>query len=325
MRLDRRLDRRSGKGLNARAPRPKLWITGISGFLGWHLAQVAQPRWQVYGTYHQHPIQVPGAVTAPLDLRDAEAIAATLAAQQPTAVIHTAAISKPNVCQQHPEVSRAVNVTATEHLARSCAAAQVPLVFTSSNLVFDGQCPPYCETAPPHPVNLYGEQKADAEQRLQAVHPQAVICRLPLMFGPATPTATSFLQDFLGKLRSGQPLTLFTDEYRMPADARAIAAGLLLAVQHPGLGILHLAGADRLSRYDMGQLLVQIWDITSANLHPCRQVDVPMPAPRPPDLSMDTTKAQQLGYRPMAMDRALEAIRREEIRQREVANAHLTP
>ncbi len=290
---------------------PTLWITGISGFLGWHLAQVAAPDWHIYGTYHQQPLSLPAGLTgttAALDLLDFDAVTAALETYQPDAVIHTAALSKPNACQQQPEASYAINVNATEHLARCCAIAGVPLVFTSSNVVFDGQLPPYRETDTPCPVNLYGTQKAEAEQRLLDAYPQAVVCRLPLMFGPATPTASSFLQDFLTKLRSGQRLNLFTDEYRMPADARAIATGLLLALQHSGLGILHLAGADRLSRYDMGQLLIDIWQITTANIHPCRQADVPMPAPRPPDLSMDTTKAQALGYRPLSMQTALQRI-----------------
>ncbi|MEO1589954.1 MAG: SDR family oxidoreductase [Cyanobacteria bacterium J06632_22] len=307
-----------GQKIDPEAPPPCLWITGISGFLGWHLAQVAAPNWRIYGTYHRQPLHWPGGTTACLDLLDFDAVAATLEEQRPAAVIHTAAMSKPNACQQNPEASHAINVTATEHLGRCCAAAGVPLVFTSSNLVFDGQSPPYRETDATAPLNIYGAQKAEAEQRLLTVYPQAVVCRLPLMFGPATPTANSFLQDFLSKLQSGQPLNLFTNEYRMPADARVIATGLLLAIQSPGLGCLHLAGADRLSRYEMGQLLVAIWDIATAHIHPCRQIDVPMPAPRPPDLSMDTTKAQRLGYRPMPMDVSLERIRHSE---RKMANS----
>lgn len=299
----------SGQKNDALSQRPTLWITGISGFLGWHLAQVAQANWQIYGTYHRQPIRLrQGGTTAQLDLLDFEAVVATFALQRPAAVIHTAALAQPNACQQQPQLSYGINVAATEHLARCCAAARVPLVFTSSNLVFDGQSPPYREVDAPCPVNLYGEHKAEAERRLLAAHPQAVVCRLPLMFGPATPTASSFLQDFLDKLQSGQRLNLFTDEYRMPADARAIATGLLLAVQQPGLGILHLAGAERLSRYDMGQLLIQQWQITTANIHPCRQADVSMPAPRPPDLSMDTTKAQQLGYQAQPMGTTLAQI-----------------
>lgn len=303
-----------GSTIAAHTQRPTLWITGISGFLGWHLAQVAAPHWHIYGTYHRQSLQLPAGLagtTAALDLRNFDAVTAALETCQPAAVIHTAALSKPNACQQQPEASYAINVTATEHLARCCAAAGIPLVFTSSNVVFNGQSPPYREADSTRPVNLYGKQKAEAEQRLLDAHPRAVVCRLPLMFGPATPTASSFLQNFLAKLRSGQRLNLFTDEYRMPAHARAIAAGLLLALRHPGLGLLHLAGADRLSRYDMGQLLVNIWQITTANIHPCRQADVPMPAPRPPDLSMDTAKAQRLGYSPVSMRAALQQIHQE--------------
>ncbi|MEL6249361.1 MAG: NAD(P)-dependent oxidoreductase [Cyanobacteria bacterium J06648_16] len=302
----------SGQNLFLGRDRPTLWITGISGFLGWHLSQVAQYRWRIFGTYHRHPVEFTDpaiGTTAPLDLLDFAAVTATFEAQPPAAVIHTAAMSKPNQCQQQPQASQAINVAATEHLARCCAAAQIPLVFTSSNVVFDGQSPPYQESDPPCPVNLYGEQKAEAEQRLRAAYPAAIVCRLPLMFGPPAPAAGSFLQDFLDRLRSGTPLTLFTDEIRMPADARSIATGLLLALAHPGTQTLHLAGADALSRYQMGQLIADIWQIDHAHLRPCRQADMPMPAPRPPDLSMNISRAQKLGFQPVSMRTALEAIR----------------
>jgi dTDP-4-dehydrorhamnose reductase len=276
---------------------PKLLITGASGFLGWYLSQAARSNWQVYGTYCRNPIVIPGGEGIQLDLCDLSRVRELFATLQPTAVIHAAAQSQPNFCQLNPELSHAVNVTASLNLAAVCATAEIPFLFTSTDLVFDGRNPPYAESAPVSPLNLYGEQKVAAEQGILAQYPWATICRMPLMFGNA-PTAASFIQPFLKTLRAGEPLTLFEDEYRTPVSGPTAAAGILQMLRQNFRGIVHLGGAERLSRYEFGQILAEILQFPMSQLQPCRQADVTMPAPRPQDVSLTSNLAANLGYHP---------------------------
>ncbi|WOD41245.1 SDR family oxidoreductase [Nodosilinea sp. E11] len=288
---------------------PRLLVTGASGFLGWHLCRLAQATWQVTGTYHrQVPQPLPGVNRHRLDLSDLEAIAPCLAAIAPAAVIHTAALSQPNRCEQNPAQSYRVNVEATGVLAEVCAQHQIPFVFTSTDQVFDGQSPPYNEASPPSPVNLYGHHKAEAEALVHDLHPTAAICRLPLLYGPPSPTAECFLQGFLRTLRSGQPLSLFTDEFRTPAYVEDVAAGLLLALEHAP-GLLHLGGPERLSRYDFGLCMAEVFGVDPNLLIPSKQADVTMPARRPPDVSSDSQKAFAFGYRPRSIVAGLTATK----------------
>lgn len=275
----------------------KLLITGASGFLGWHLCQLAQQNWEVYGTYHTQPATLPGATLLPIDLTDSASVRSLFQTLQPDAVIHAAAISSPNLCQSDPERSHRMNVIASLELAERCEAAQIPCVFTSSELVFDGLNPPYKESDPVCPINLYGEQKAAAEAGMLDRCSRMLVCRMPLMFGVAP--APSFLQPFIQQLRSGQPLNLFIDEFRTPVSGGDAAAGILLMMQRRGL--IHLGGKERMSRYEFGCLLAEALQLPNANLNPCRQADVPMSAPRAPDVSMDSTLAFSLGYRPAAV------------------------
>ena len=83
------------------------------------------------------------------------------------------AASKPNYCQANPEDSFAINVTAAVDVARLCAARDIPMAFTSTDLVFDGTSSPYKEDDPVCPINVYGEQKAIAEQEIGKIHPAA--------------------------------------------------------------------------------------------------------------------------------------------------------
>ncbi|MFM7426700.1 MAG: SDR family oxidoreductase [Elainella sp.] len=305
----------------------KLLITGLSSFLGWHLAEMAQtqgnspvqpapdpleatasanPGWQVYGTYHSRPVQLAGVTAFPLDLTDFASLKLIIQSLRPDAVLHVAALSSPNACQSQPELSHQINVIASCNLAGLCADAQIPCLFTSSEQVFDGRQPPYRETDPVCPINTYGEHKAAAEAGMQARWPQVAICRLPLLFGVAP--ADSFIQPWIRSLRAGKPLDLFTDEIRNPAWAKDVAVGMFLALAQVQ-GIIHLGGPERISRYELGRLLAEVLQISDPLLNPRRQSEVTMAAPRPPDVTLDSSLAFSLGYCPHGLRQALTLLK----------------
>ena len=161
----------------------KILITGASGFLGWNLCQIARGTWEVHGTYDQHSIKISGVNIHQLDLTNADLVKAEIKRIAPDAIIHTAAASSPNFCQTNQAQSYQINVVASQLLAKICADTEIPFVFTSTDLVFDGTKPPYIETDLVSPLNIYGEQKVAAEREILIAYPQATICRMPLMFG----------------------------------------------------------------------------------------------------------------------------------------------
>lgn len=95
----------------------KLLVTGASGFLGWNLCQLAKQEWDVYGTYFSHPGQILDITMLKVDLRDFQEIKRLFDDIKPAAVIHTAAQSSPNFCQNHPNESHSINVTASCNIA----------------------------------------------------------------------------------------------------------------------------------------------------------------------------------------------------------------
>ncbi|MGI8503846.1 MAG: SDR family oxidoreductase [Hassallia sp.] len=284
----------------------KLLITGVSGFLGWNICQLAR-EWEVYGTYLSHSLNIPSVNTLKVNLTKFQEIKQIFHEIQPAAVIHTAAQSQPNFCQTHPEESHAINVEASSNIAGLCADYNIKCAFTSTDLVFDGRCAPYSETDAVCPLNIYGEQKVMAEAAMLYRYPMTAVCRMPLMFGMATPTATSFMQPFLQTLKEGKELKLFIDEFRTPVSGKTAAKGLLLALEKVN-GIIHLGGKERISRFDFGKLLVEVFQLPSTNLQACRQQDIKMAAPRPSDVSLDSSKAFALGYEPLSLKTELETL-----------------
>jgi len=268
---------------------------------------MAPESWDVFGTVFSHNVKIPNVNIAKLDLRNFKDIQRIFQDVRPQAVIHTAAASNPDFCQEHRIESHKINVDVPVNIAGLCSDYKIPYVFTSTDLVFDGLKPPYREIDPVCPVNVYGEQKALAEQGVLKSYPVAAICRLPLMFGLPGPGATSFIQPMIKAMEQGQELHLFVDEFRTPLSARMTVSGLYISLQEVS-GLIHLGGPERISRYDFGKLMVTILKMGNARLIPCKQRDIETGAPRPQDVSLDSTKALGLGFKPLPLANELQEI-----------------
>lgn len=261
---------------------PVALITGAGGLIGSYLvraAATAPPEWTVYGLSHRD-----------LDLTDAQAVQRTFKTLQPTLVIHCAAISKTTQCQQDPALARRVNVDATACLAD--LAHDIPLIFFSSDLVFDGTQGHYVETDPVSPIGIYGETKVAAERRVLA-NPRHTVLRTSLTAGRSPTGDRSFVEETRRALEAGQTLTLFTDEYRCPIPASATARAVWELVKLNRSGLYHLAGAERLSRWEIGRLLAA----RRPELHPqinAGSVKHFQGGPRAADASLNSAKIQAL-------------------------------
>lgn len=285
----------------------KLIITGASGFLGYHLLRLASANWQVYGITHSNAITYPNATLINCDISNYIEFGNLVDDIEPDAIIHAAAISDTNYCQQHPTEAYSVNVEATANIAGICSDYQIPFVFTSTDLVFDGTKGMYNEEDERNPVSVYGEQKCKAEDEILKLYPLASVYRLPLMFGNPQASAGNYLQKFIAQIKQGEKAALFNDEYRSMCGAQSICKGMLQLFEHTN-GIYHLAGKERLSRYEFGIKAATALGLNEALITSCSQKDVKMAAPRPPDVSLNISKAIALGYAPLSVDEELQLI-----------------
>jgi len=278
----------------------RLLVTGASGFLGWHVCRLAVGDWEVFGTANAHWIDPHPARLLHVDLTDERAVRELFASVRPDAVIHAAACSQTGVCEQDPDASYRANVEAAVRIAELCAKGRVACAFTSTDQVFDGRRGTYREEDTVGPVNVYGKHKALSEQRMREVWPEVVVCRLALIYGLPSPVSGGFLPSWIETLQSGRPLELFVDEYRSPVNVRDAARGLLLALElERGDGdarLLHLGGPERISRFEMGLVLADALAADRALIVSTRQRDKALGAPRPADVSLDSGKANALGF-----------------------------
>lgn len=287
--------------------KPRLLITGASGFLGPYLCRAATQKYHVFGASHKNRIPGENIQSVSADLCDEESLAKIFNQVKPDAVIHAAAMSMPNQCQDSPFQSQKINVSASLSIAAICRDRDLPMVFISTDLVFDGKKGNYSETDPVSPVSLYGEQKVRAETGILNRLPDAVICRMPLMFGDACGCGKSFIQPMIRAFQNSEVLNLFTDEFRTPVSGACAAKGILLALEE-NAGIVHLGGKERVSRYDFGVFLAETGHFNKRLIVPKRQKEIKFSAPRPADVSLNSSKAFTLGYAPADIRSALSRL-----------------
>lgn len=284
----------------------KLLITGASGFVGRHLCESASDAWLVCGVVHARKDTISNIRTTEADLTNQADIARLFRTVKPDAVVHTAAATNPNHCQAEKAATWKINVDATAELAGRCADRNIPFVFTSTDLVFDGENPPYREEDPPSPLGSYGEQKAIAEENIRRLYPEAAICRLSLMFGFSQ--GVNFFAKMIDDLKLGKTVRLFTDEYRTQLSAETAARALLRALQNVS-GTYHIGGAESVSRYDFGVIAAKVFGIETDCLIPCLREDMKMAAPRPKNVSLDISKARRvLNFNPPKLEEDLRTV-----------------
>jgi len=261
---------------------PRVWITGAGGLLGGYLLKTAPqfaPDWSILALRREE-----------LDLADFAAVSDRFKADRPAAIIHCAAIAHPPVCQRDPDAARRVNVEATRCLAE--LAADLPLVFYSSDLVFDGKRGNYTETDAPNPLSVYAETKVAAE-RIVLANPRHTVLRLSLNFGKSPTGNRAFNEMLRNDLAAGKTSSLFTDEFRCPTAAPVTARATWELLQQRAAGLFHLCGADKLSRWEIASLLLPHWPPLPGKVRPDTVKNYQGP-PRPQDSSMNCAKVQRL-------------------------------
>jgi dTDP-4-dehydrorhamnose reductase len=228
-----------------------------------------------------------------VDLIDADAVCRALTAENPDLVIHAAAIASALQVRKAPERGRAVNVEATRVLAAWCTEHGRRLVFTSTDMVFDGARGWYREDDLPHPILEYGRTKAAAEKAVLEV-PDGLVARISLLYGPSKAGRRSFFDDVMDRLRTGERQAFFTDEYRTPLHYATAAKALVLLAESDARGIVHVAGRERLSRHELMLRAAGALGLDARLVRANLRADVPNLEARPADLSLDTSRLVEL-------------------------------
>jgi len=274
-------------------------ITGGSGLVGGHVAQKAVRIGEVFATMHAHSFEMDDVQTLCMDLSNPDQIREQIRTLRPDAILHTAAWTDVDACESDPNLTDRINRQASVIIAEEAACLNCRFLALSSDMVFDGRKGRYKETDAANPPNVYGHSKLNAEHDIRVVCPRAIIVRLALVYGNPITGGRTFSQAIEEKLRKGESVILFEDQYRTPILVQNTADLLLELIQSDFTGLLHLGGPDRVNRMEFGRVLARAKGLPEDKLIPTSMSMLDLKVRRPLDASMDVSKARHILKTPL--------------------------
>jgi len=280
----------------------KVLITGGSGLLGQFLNKELSNHFNILTTYHQHIGNCEKYNSTKIDLTNFDLLTQLFESFNPNVVVHAAAVSNPNAAMFLPQKDvYSINVKVTERLAKLCEKHSAKLIYLSTDLVYAGYRDSMLnEDAKLIPVSLYAETKLLGEIKINYI-----ILRTALLYGISSTHTTNHFQEIYEKLISGTSVSLFIDQYRTPL-ALHDAARIIREIIQKDLKTetLNFGGLDRVSRFELGEILCDIANLDKNLLNKISLNDLPN-YPSVADVSMNTDKLQSYGIKQQTIEQAI--------------------
>ena len=234
----------------------KILVTGANGLLGQELIKqlINQGKHEVIASSRGES-RLPLSLKVKyydLDITYAASVFKVIEEVQPQLLIHAAAMTQVDDCEENKQHCYNTNVGASRFLIDACKPFDTRFIYISTDFVFDGLSGPYSEESQPAPVNYYGSTKLAAENAVRESGLSWTIIRTVLVYGNSTDASRTNLITWVKKnLESGNPIKVVSDQWRTATYVEDLATGILLAVEKNAEGVFHISGKDMLTPFEM--------------------------------------------------------------------------
>ena len=269
-----------------------LLVTGASGLLGASLVSLARDvGLNVIALCHRHKVTIAGVPVYNVDLTDRMATRDVIANLKPATIVHCAAATNVDWCEDHPKETRKVNVQATSFVAEIASELKSRLVYISTDSIFDGKRGNYSEAARPAPLNVYARSKLRGEHEVLRRYPAALVARVTI-YGWNVQNKQSLTEWVLGQLAAGKEVRGFTDVHFSPMLVNDLAEVLLSMLDRQLRGLYHVVGSEKISKYEFARRVAMAFGFEPERVVPVRLVEASLRAARPLDVSLNTKKVR---------------------------------
>ena len=292
----------------------KYFITGGSGLLGSSLVYslIKRQGFRVFASYREHPVVIRGVYFVPLDITNGLSVAQAFREIIPDVVIHTAALTNVDYCENNRQQATEVNVKGTINVAEACARIRAKMVYISTDFVFDGRKGYYLEKDEPNPINYYGHTKLNGEGVTRELVKDFLILRTTF-YGWNIQKKISFIEWIIYSLQKRKPVDVFTDRFSSLMLANDCAESILKLIHANAIGLYHVASSERISSFDFANSIAEIFHLDAGLISPMivQNVITTQKAGRPKDVSLNVTKTEQtLGIKLPTIKEGLVRMRR---------------
>lgn len=301
----------------------RLLITGASGLLGQKVTQLSiEKGYDVYSTYNEHPAHLGNPIK--LDLTDQDQVLKTINTIKPDAIIHTAAYTNLDDCEINQDMAWAINAEATKNIAEASSKISAHLTYVSTDYVFDGKKGSYTEQDSTNPISYYAFTKLKGEEFTKKYADTWCIARPSVIYGWGPKYKLNFATWLITNLQQRKEVKVLTDQYVSPTLNTNLAEMLLEITERKISGILHTAGATRVSRHEFALKLADAFNLNTSLIKPAKISDMQWKAKRPKDSSLNVNKATALlNKKPLTLNQAFEVMKKEEKTRESAAQSKL--
>ena len=280
-------------------------VTGSAGLIGSQVVQdLENQNHTVYSCYHT--TKPTHGIPIQLDLTDSEKIIQALQETKPDRIIHLAAMTNVDLCETEKELATLLNLNATETLAKQASKQNIFFVYVSTDYVFDGIQGMKKEDDTTNPLGFYGKSKLEGELSLNNLASGWCIARTSTPFG-IHQTKKSFPLWVKENLESKKEIPVLVDQFTSPTYVPNLSKMLIEITTKQITGIIHLAGASRISRYELANMVCDKLNLDKSLLIPTKTDEMNWKAQRPKDSSLDVSYAAEiLEEKPQKIERSLE-------------------
>lgn len=293
----------------------KILITGANGLLGQKLVALVAPHAEVnlIATSRGEDkifYDLPMYRYRSLDVTQKEAVDRVIGQEKPDVIIHTAALTKVDYCEHHPELCHRVNAEATRHLVEAAQDNSCKVIHLSTDFIFPGNKRLLREDDLPRPINEYGKSKLAAERLIIDSGIDYAIARTAIVYGVVPHLSRSNIILWVkDSLKKGKTIHVVDDQYRTPTLAEDLATGCFLLAQQRATGVFNISGEDLLTPFDMAQMTADYFGLDKKLIVRTDSTRFKQPAPRPLDTGFIIEKAKrELGYRPRTFLEGIEVV-----------------
>lgn len=284
----------------------RVFVTGVAGQLGHDVVnELVKRGHEAVGTDlapQYAGVQDGTAVTtAPyvaLDITDDEAVKTVITEAGVDAVIHCAAWTAVDKAEECEELVRKINAGGTESIAKVCKALDIPMMYFSTDYVFDGQgTRPWEPEDTYNPLGVYGRTKAEGEQAVKANLEKFFILRIAWVFGV---NGKNFIKTMLNLAKTHDTLRVVNDQIGTPTYTYDLARLVVDMILSDKYGIYHVTNeGSYISWYDFACAIMKEGGADHVTVNPCTSAEYGAQAVRPYNSRMNRSKIAANGFEPL--------------------------